>query len=261
MSNMSNETYQSEDWRPVVGYEGVYEVSTHGRVRSVDRRQLCESGFEKTYQGRILSPFYSKKGYASVTISVSGRHKNIMVHRMVAEAFIANPKHLPCVDHVDTNVNNNHVENLRWCTQIQNSHNPITRKHFVDSVSRSVIRVDKEGNTKKYQRLMDVKSDGFSPTKVCVCCRRTKGRYFHRGYAWYYDGDEPISYADCLTAKNQSLREMSRKRRRPLLAYNDTQTKEFARHIDAKREGFDTRKIYKSIKDGSDYKNFRWAYK
>lgn len=100
-----------EEWRPVVGYEGLYEVSNTGRVRSVDRydNRNC---FRK---GKVLSPGKNTKGYLSVVLNCNGKRKTITVHRLVAEAFLLNPDNLPEVNHRDEDKTNNRVDNLEFC--------------------------------------------------------------------------------------------------------------------------------------------------
>lgn len=97
-----------EIWRPVVGYEGLYEVSSYGRVRSLRR-------------GRILTSSINRDGYVRCHIKVNGVSKYYLVHRMVAEAFIPNPDNLPQVNHKDEDKTNNRVENLEMCNAKYNS--------------------------------------------------------------------------------------------------------------------------------------------
>ena len=110
-----------EIWRPVVGYEGLYEVSNTGRVRSLDRYVKCDYERYRLHKGKILSPGKDKDGYLFVVLSCNGKHKTITVHRMVAEAFIPNPYNLPQVNHRNEDKTNNRVDNLEWCNAKYNS--------------------------------------------------------------------------------------------------------------------------------------------
>ena len=112
-----------EEWKDVVGYEGFYQVSCIGRVRSMDKKIG-----NKTYKGRMLKVINTKR-YNVVCLCSNGVQKQKLVHTLVAEAFIPNPENKPYVDHIDTNMTNNRVDNLRWVTPKENSNNPLTLKH------------------------------------------------------------------------------------------------------------------------------------
>ena len=100
-----------EIWKPVVGYEGLYEVSSLGRVRSLDRYD----GRNHFIKGRILKLNDGGRGYLDVQLCSNGKVKHHLVHRMVAESFIQNPDNLPQVNHRDENPSNDNVDNLEWC--------------------------------------------------------------------------------------------------------------------------------------------------
>lgn len=96
-----------EQWRPIEGYEGLYEVSNLGRVKSL--------GNDKNRKEKILRPVMTKKGYLQLFLSKEGKAKRFFVHRLVAQAFIPNPEGLPQINHKDENPSNNRVENIEWC--------------------------------------------------------------------------------------------------------------------------------------------------
>ena len=100
-----------EIWRPVVGYEGLYEVSNTGRVRSLDKYD----SMNRFLRGRILRLFTDGLGYLRAQLYSNSKRKSFLVHRLVAQAFIPNPDNLPQVNHRDENPSNDNVDNLEWC--------------------------------------------------------------------------------------------------------------------------------------------------
>lgn len=118
-------TPANEVWRSVVGYEGLYEVSNLGRVRSLDRIQYnpVAATHQTFHPGHIMNGVVSHRGYRMVMLrDVNGKRKNCSVHRLVAMAFIPNPNNLPFVNHKNYNQLDNRVENLEWCTEYDNVH-------------------------------------------------------------------------------------------------------------------------------------------
>ena len=120
-----------EIWKDIEGYEGLYQVSNKGRVKSLNR-YANNNGTLQFRPERILKQNIQKAGRSkrcTVVLSKDAKTKAIRVHRLVAEAFIPNPENKPQIDHIDTNMSNNNVENLRWVTAKENMNNPMTRKH------------------------------------------------------------------------------------------------------------------------------------
>ena len=119
--------------KPVIGYEGYYEVDNCGRVYALNRVIHVEDhgrSYDKPLIGGIIKQHMHSQGYKIVPLTRDGKTKNVFVHRIVAMAFLANPNKLPCVNHKDEDKTNNFVENLEWCTyQYNNAYGSKPKKH------------------------------------------------------------------------------------------------------------------------------------
>lgn len=123
----------SEEWKDIVGYEGLYQVSSFGKVYS-------------NYTHKNLSQGTHKDGYKFVTLRKNCKQKCMLVHRLVAEAFIPNPNNFPFINHKDETPSNNNVNNLEWCTcQYNNTYNDAHIKRG-KKLGRTVYAYDKDGN-------------------------------------------------------------------------------------------------------------------
>ena len=110
---------EQEIWKDIKGYEGAYQVSNLGRVRSLTRKVKTFNGV-RTSKGQLLKPLKTNTGYYRVDLKQNQKDKYMSIHRLVAEAFIPNPNNYPIINHKDNNPQNNCVENLEWCTQSYN---------------------------------------------------------------------------------------------------------------------------------------------
>lgn len=120
----------NEKWLPVVGYEDLYEVSSLGRVKSLDRVVEHSSKGKQLVRGRVMRITTTSK-YPRVMLSKNGITKQHSVHRLVAEAYLSNPNNKPAVNHKDGNKNNNVVSNLEWSTYSEN-----IRHSFANGLSK-----------------------------------------------------------------------------------------------------------------------------
>lgn len=110
-----------EEWKPIIGYEGLYEVSSFGRVRSVARYVKYRDGVHvSTRKSKMLALCYDKDGYLIVGLSRDGKRRTHKVHRLVAESFLKNRKALPQINHKNGRRDDNRVANLEWCSAKDN---------------------------------------------------------------------------------------------------------------------------------------------
>ncbi len=123
-----------EEWKDIEGYEGLYQVSNLGRVRSL-KRTIVDSWCTRVFKGRILkqTEHNGKQPYFYVTLSKNHKNRKILVHRLVAECFIDNDHNKEQVNHIDGNPQNNNVENLEWVTNAENTQHAYNTGLYVNS--------------------------------------------------------------------------------------------------------------------------------
>lgn len=126
-----------EVWRNINGYEGYYQISNIGRVKSLERRRYNGSGYY-VQKVKILRQSITTTGYIKVELSKEGTKKSMKVHRLVAIAFIENPENKPDVNHKDGNPFNNNLSNLEWCTESENLN------HAVKIGLKKTFKINKE---------------------------------------------------------------------------------------------------------------------
>lgn len=201
-----NNGIMEEVWKDIEGYEGHYQVSNFGRVKSIKK---SNRGRKFSHDGILAQSYCGVMRYPHVPLSKNGRHKNFSVHRLVAQAFIPNPMQFPIVNHIDENPQNNHVDNLEWCTQEYNcNHGRANKKRSISNYKHSpgygkkVCALTKDGDlvgiyesaeeAKNILGLKASRSNG-EPLLRCVrryiylCCEgRQKTSY---GYQWCYKSD------------------------------------------------------------------------
>ena len=136
-----------EEWKDVKGFEGLYQISDIGNVRSLPSTKHYVDGRVRHNKGKVI-PLTHKDGYTEVRLhkphDVKGRIYK--VHVLVAQAFIPNPENKPYIDHINTIRDDNRIDNLRWCTAKENSNNPITVKKNRES---SFKRFERPGEREK----------------------------------------------------------------------------------------------------------------
>lgn len=134
---------KSEKWKPIAGFEGKYLISNFGRIKSINRFKKSKNNSISFCPGGIIHPAKAKNGYWNAVLCKNGKRHNLLVHRLVAIAFIPNPHHYPQVNHIDGNKNHNYVSNLEWCTAQYNIREAYRMK--LNSKAKEVIQYTLNG--------------------------------------------------------------------------------------------------------------------
>lgn len=183
--------------KPVVGYEGYYEVDQFGRVFGLDRIVTVVDGnrtYKKPLSGKQMKQSMHDKGYKTVSLTKDGKTKTMFVHRIVAEAFLPNPDNMPMVNHKDEDKTNNFIENLEWCTAEYNR----TYGKAVEKQAKKLRGRKSEKRVAVIQRSLDgefmnwhssIKEaaesvNGVASAISAVCKGKRKMAY---GYVWEYE--------------------------------------------------------------------------
>lgn len=149
-----------EEWRDIVGYEGLYEISNWGRVRR---------------NGKIIKPGKNNLGYLQVALYKNGLQKHALIHRLVALAFLPNPNNYPEVNHRDEDKTNNAVENLEWCTRKYNANY---------SLAKPILQFDLQGNFIREWPSVSKVEEEMGITHISSCC---SGKYNTAGgFIWRF---------------------------------------------------------------------------
>lgn len=171
----------TENWREIKGYEGLYEVSNWGRVRSLGMWTNIRGGGKRWLVGRMLRPVKHNGGYLLVNLYKDGVHKLCLVHRLVAEAFISNPNTLPEVNHKDEVKTNNRVENLEWCDGKYNTTYTIGKTVYMYTIDDKLCGM--WSSTRECER------NGFKSNRISECCNGKLKT--HKGFKWSYEPPMP----------------------------------------------------------------------
>lgn len=171
-----------EVWKDIKGYEGLYQVSDHGRVRSMDRLIKYSNGIIAKHKGKLLKFDKSKENkrgqfYLRVTLSKEDKQKRLQVHRIVAKHFIDKVKGKNIINHIDGNPENNHFSNLEWCTYSENeyhSFNTLGKEQWARKLTEDQVRwirknARKASGTKKRKdsNIMEI-CEKYSVTKGVI---------------------------------------------------------------------------------------------
>lgn len=190
-----------EEWRPVVGFEGLYEVSNLGRVKSVQR--IAYGSYRKrVVPERIMALHYARGGYLRTSLHKDGEMRTFAIHRLVAEAFIPNPENLPQVNHKNEVKDDNRASNLEWCSLDYNVHygTGIERRSKTQvngPCAVPVLQIDPSTMEiiKEWPSMAEAERNGFSHGCVSNCCKNRylrEGNNVYHGFIWRYkEGGHP----------------------------------------------------------------------
>ena len=179
----------TEVWKDIEGYEGRYQVSNLGNVKSLN---YGGHGYEKN-----LTPKVNNSGRLWVELMKDGEKKQFLIHRLVGFAFIPNPMNLPQINHMDENPKNNRVDNLEWCTGLYNvryyleRHPNIARERKTPSrrnrkIGLKINQIDSDGCVvKTWDDVREIVNNvGYSQWSITQCCDGKRHRAY--GFEWQY---------------------------------------------------------------------------
>ena len=234
-----------EIWKDIQGYEGLYQVSNLGRVKSLYKG------------GTILKGSVNNRGYHIVMLYKGGKYKHFLIHRLVAQAFISNPQKLPQVNHKDEDKSNNSVSNLEWCTNIYNNLYHDKAKRVGVKEGKPVAQYTLSGKlVRVWKSSHEAERIGYHARHIGECC---SGKIqTHQGYMWRFVlGDEAPATIDPYIKKRFTNRADLSK---PVGQYdlNGNLIKIWPSRHEAKRSGFDDASISYHLKNGKPYKGYFW---
>ena len=177
---------KNEIWRDVVGYEGCYQVSSMGRVKSLERKVKHWCGGERIQKERILKPKTDRYGYLIVGLYAAGKRKMLRVHRLVCQTFHENPGNKPQINHINEIKTDNRARNLEWATARENSNFGTRNERMAKTKSKPVGQYTLGGELVKiWPSAMEAqRQTGFSRGNIC---KAANGNYKTAyGFIWKY---------------------------------------------------------------------------
>lgn len=197
--NLSIESLPNEEWRDVVGYEGLYQVSNLGRVKSLTKLVRYKGKKPRVYYEKIIKNYKTSSGYRFVFLYRDTKSAQIYVHRLVAKAFLQNLDNLCDINHIDGCKTNNSVDNLEWCTRSENikhAYDKGLRNVYIDKaikkISKKVVQYSIDGNlVAEYPSAMEAaKQNKYNQSSISLYCRGENKRFkTYKGFIWKYKED------------------------------------------------------------------------
>lgn len=181
----------NELWKPIKGYEGLYEVSTFGRVKSLD--------YNGTGKEKIMSPVKDKNGYQKIILYRKGKRGYYRIHRLVAEAWLKPVSEKNIINHKDECPRNNHYSNLEWCNiKYNNTYGTrlerLSKTKTNGKKSKIVYQYTLDGEfIKEWPSLHEIERQlGYPPANISACCKRKKHCNTSHGFKWSYEKPQDL---------------------------------------------------------------------
>lgn len=174
-----------EVWKDIEGYEGIYQISNLGRVKSLSK--VRKSGASKSYCTKeiIKKPYDNGNGYKYISLHKNKIRESFKIHRLVATHFISNPNNYPVVNHKDEDRSNNVINNLEWCTQKYNVNYGNGLEKMSSKRRRVVCQYTKDNIlVKEWECAFRCSEFGYNPSNILLCCKGIRNT--HKGFKWSY---------------------------------------------------------------------------
>ena len=175
-----------EIWKNIKGYEGLYQVSDQGRVKSLERIIIKKDGRKFTVKERVLKPGVTKDGYLIVALHAGDKQKTLTVHRLVCTAFHENLENKPCVNHINENKTDNRASNLEWCTYKENNNHGTRVARVTKTRSKPVGQYTLDSElVKVWASPREAERQGGFDSSTISNVANGK-RKTHKGFIWRY---------------------------------------------------------------------------